>query len=99
MLCSCFVLSFDVCIVTITWSLLFVVIDLWVIYLTRLITLPPHSSSGLPTLVCFLIFHRLTRKHLALLTDVVSGFKSLCEAPHLARKCGTYRSDIPVRDL
>jgi hypothetical protein len=32
---SCFVLSFDVCIVTITWSLLFVVIALWVICLTR----------------------------------------------------------------
>jgi hypothetical protein len=24
-------------------------------------------------LVCFLVFHRLTRKHLALLADVVSG--------------------------
>jgi hypothetical protein len=32
---SCFVLSLDVCIVTITWSLLFVVIALWVIYLTQ----------------------------------------------------------------
>jgi hypothetical protein len=28
-------LSLDACIVTITWSLLFVVIALWVIYLTR----------------------------------------------------------------
>jgi cytochrome c oxidase subunit IV len=28
MLCSCFALSFDACIVTITWSLLFVVIAL-----------------------------------------------------------------------
>jgi hypothetical protein len=27
-------------------------------------------------LVCFLVFYQLTRKHLALLTDVVSGFKS-----------------------
>jgi hypothetical protein len=35
MFCSCFVLSFDACIVTITWSLLFVVIALWVICLTR----------------------------------------------------------------
>jgi hypothetical protein len=35
MLCSCFVLSFDVCIGTITWFLLFVVIALWVISLTR----------------------------------------------------------------
>jgi hypothetical protein len=31
MLCSCLVLSFDACIVTITLSLLFVVIALWVI--------------------------------------------------------------------
>jgi hypothetical protein len=35
MFCSCFVLSLDACTVTITWSLLFVVIALWVIYLTR----------------------------------------------------------------
>jgi hypothetical protein len=35
MFCSCFVLSFDVRIVTITWSLLFVVIALSVICLTR----------------------------------------------------------------
>jgi hypothetical protein len=35
MFCSCFVLSLDACIVTITWSLLFGVIALWVIYLTR----------------------------------------------------------------
>jgi hypothetical protein len=88
-----------VCIVTITWSLLFVVIALWVICPTRSITLAPHSSSGLSTLVCFLVFHRLMRKHLALLTDVVSGFKSLSEAPCLARKCGTRRSDSPVRAL
>jgi prepilin signal peptidase PulO-like enzyme (type II secretory pathway) len=74
------------CIVTITWSLLFVVIALWVIYLTQEITLAPRCSSGLPTLVCFLIFHQLTRKHLALLVDMVSGFKSFSEAPHLARK-------------
>jgi hypothetical protein len=41
MLCSCFVLSFDACIVTITWSLMFVVIAIgrllslhiaWVVY-------------------------------------------------------------------
>jgi hypothetical protein len=99
MLCSCFVLSFDACIVTITWSLLFVVIALWVIYPTRLITLAPHSSSGLPMLVCFLIYHLLTGKHLALLSDMVSGFKSFSEAPLLARKCGTRRSDSPVRAL
>jgi hypothetical protein len=74
MFCSSFVLSFDACIVTITWSLLFVVIALWVICLTPYITLAPRSSSGLPTLVCFLVFHQLTRKHLALLTNMVSMF-------------------------
>jgi hypothetical protein len=90
MLCSCFVFSFDACIVTITWSLLCVVIALWVICPT---------SSGLPTLVSFLVFHRLTRKYLALLTDVVSGFKSFSEAPHLAQNCGTCKSDSPIRAL
>jgi hypothetical protein len=50
-------------------------------------------------LVCFLVFHQLTGKHLALLVDVVSGFKSFYEAPHLAQKCGTRRSDSPVRAL
>jgi hypothetical protein len=99
MFCSCFVLSFDACIVTMTWSLLFVVIALWVIYPTWYITLAPRSSSGLPTLVCFLVFDRLMRKHLALLTDVVSRFKSFSEAPRLARKCGTHRSNNHVRDL
>jgi hypothetical protein len=84
MFCSCFVLSLDACIVTITWSLLFVVITLSVIYLT---------------LVCFLVFYWLTRKNLALLTDMVSGFKSLCEAPRFAQKCGTRRSDSLVRAL
>jgi hypothetical protein len=49
--------------------------------------------------VCFIVFHRLTRKHLALLANVVSGFKSFSEAPCLARKCGTHRSDSPVRAL
>jgi hypothetical protein len=34
-------------------------------------------------LVCFLVFHRLMRKHLALLMDVVSGFKFFSEAPRL----------------
>jgi hypothetical protein len=85
--------------VIITWSLLFVVIALWVIYPTWLITLTPRSSSPLRTLVCFLIFHRLRRKHLALLMDVVSEFKSFSEAAHLARKCGTHRSDSPDRAL
>jgi hypothetical protein len=50
-------------------------------------------------LVCFLIFHRLTRKYLALLVDVVFGFKSFSEAPRLAQKCGTHRSDSLVRAL
>jgi hypothetical protein len=31
--------------------------------------------------------------------DVVSRFKSFSEAPHLARKCGTHRSDSLVRAL
>jgi hypothetical protein len=50
-------------------------------------------------LVCFLVFYRLTGKHLALLADVVFGFKSFSEAPCLARKCGTHMSDSPVRAL
>jgi hypothetical protein len=95
---SCFVLSLDACIVTITWSLLFVIIALWVICLTLWITLTPHSLST-SMLVCFLIFYRPMGKHLALLVDVVSGFKSFSEAPCLARMCGTHRSDSPVRAL
>jgi hypothetical protein len=50
-------------------------------------------------LVCILEFHRLTGKHLALLMDVVSGFKSFSEDPRLAWKCGTHRSDNPFRAL
>jgi hypothetical protein len=50
-------------------------------------------------LVCFLVFHRLTRKHLALLVDVVSEFKSFSEAPRFAQNYGTRRSDSPVRAL
>jgi hypothetical protein len=99
MLCSCLVLSFDVCTVTITWSLFFIVTALLVIDLTRLITLAPRSLSGLPTLVCFLVFHQLTRKHLALHADVVSRFNSISEALCLPRKCGTRRSDSPIRAL
>jgi hypothetical protein len=49
--------------------------------------------------VCFPIFHQLTGKHLALLVDVACRFKSFSEAPHLAQKCGTRRSDCPVRAL
>jgi hypothetical protein len=59
----------------------------------------PCSSSVLPTLVCFLVFYKLMRKHLALLTDVVSGFKSFSEAPCLAQKCGTHSSDSLVTAL
>jgi hypothetical protein len=36
-------------------------------------------------------------KRLASLVGVVFGFKSFSEAPHFARKCGTRRSDSPVR--
>jgi hypothetical protein len=36
---------------------------------------------------------------MAILTDVASGFNTFCEAPCLARKCGTHRSDSPVRAL
>jgi hypothetical protein len=50
-------------------------------------------------LVCFLVFHRLMGKHLALLVDVVSEFKSFSEAPRLAQKCGTHRSDSPISAL
>jgi hypothetical protein len=35
-------------------------------------------------LVCFLVFHRLTRKHLVILTDLVFGCITFSEAPHLA---------------
>jgi hypothetical protein len=58
-----------------------------------------RSLSDLPTLVCYRVIHRLTRKHLALLTNVVSGFKSFGEAPHLAWKCDTRSSDSLVRAL
>jgi hypothetical protein len=50
-------------------------------------------------LVCFLVFHRPMRKHLALLVVVLSGFKSSSEAPHLAQKCGTRKSGNPIRAL
>jgi hypothetical protein len=96
---SYFVLSLDVFIVTITWSLLFVVIALSVFCLTQYITLAPRSFSVLLALVCFLVFYRPSRKHLALLVDVVSRFKSFSEAPRLAWKCGTHRSDSPGRAL
>jgi hypothetical protein len=50
-------------------------------------------------LVCFLVFYQLMGKYLALLVDVVSGFKSFSEATHLAQKCGTHRNDSPIRAL
>jgi hypothetical protein len=50
-------------------------------------------------LVYFHVFYQLMGKHLALLTDVVSGFKSFSEAPRLAQKCGAHRTDSPVRAL
>jgi hypothetical protein len=51
------------------------------------------------TLVCFLVFYHLTGKHLALLADMVSGFKSFSEAPCLAWKCITHMSGSPIRAL
>jgi hypothetical protein len=57
------------------------------------------SSSDLPMLVCFLVFHQLMMKRLVILTDVVSGCITFNEAPRLARKCGIHRSDSPVRAL
>jgi hypothetical protein len=59
-------------------------------------TLAPRSLSALLMLVCFLIFYRLMGNHLGLLADVVSGFKSLSDAPCLVWKCGTRRSDSHV---
>jgi hypothetical protein len=50
-------------------------------------------------LVCFLVFYGPTGKHLALLKDVVSGFKSFSEAPRLVWKYGTCSCDSPVRAL
>jgi hypothetical protein len=50
-------------------------------------------------LVCFLIFHRPTREHLVILTDVVFGCITFSEASRLAQKCGTRRSDNPVKAL
>jgi hypothetical protein len=49
--------------------------------------------------MCFLVFYRPMGKHLALLMDVVFGFKYFSEAPRLAWKCGTRKSDSPVRAL
>jgi hypothetical protein len=50
-------------------------------------------------LVCFLVFYRLMGKHLALPADMVFGFESFSEAPCLAQKCDTPKSDSPVRAL
>jgi hypothetical protein len=36
---------------------------------------------------------------LVLLTDVVSVFNTFSEAPRLEQKCGTHRSDSPIRAL
>jgi hypothetical protein len=58
-----------------------------------------YEHQHLLMLVCFLVFHLLMREHFVLLTDMVSGFISFSEAPRLAWKCGTHRSDSPVRDL
>jgi hypothetical protein len=50
-------------------------------------------------LLCFLAFYRLMGKHLALLIDVMSRFKSFSKAPRLAQKSGTRRGDNHVRVL
>jgi hypothetical protein len=50
-------------------------------------------------LVYFLVFRRLMRKHLVILMDVVFGCITLGNAPRLAQKCGTRRSDSSVRAL
>jgi hypothetical protein len=50
-------------------------------------------------LVYFLVFYQSMGKHLVLLADVVSKFKSFSEAPRLAWKYGTHRSDSPARTL
>jgi hypothetical protein len=50
-------------------------------------------------LVCFLVFYRLTGKHLALLMGMVSEFNSFSEAPCFEQKCGTHRSESHVRAL
>jgi hypothetical protein len=63
------------------------------------ITLTILSSCDLPMLVCFLIFRWLTRKDLVILMDMVSGCITFSNAPRLAQKCGTHRSDNPVRAL
>jgi hypothetical protein len=39
------------------------------------------------------------RKHLVILADVVSGCITFSEAPCLAQKCGTHKSDSHVRAL
>jgi hypothetical protein len=62
-------------------------------------TLAILSFSDLPTFVCFLVFRRLMRKHLVILTDMVPGCITFSEAKHLAQKCGTHRSDSHVRTL
>jgi hypothetical protein len=67
--------------------------------LFAVIALAPHRLSTLPTLVCFLIFYRPMGTDFSLLTDVVSQFKSFSEAPCLAQKCGTHRSDNHFRAL
>jgi hypothetical protein len=57
------------------------------------------SSSDVPTLMCFLVFHWLMRKHLFILADVMSGRITFSEAQRFAWKCSTHRSDSPVRAL
>jgi hypothetical protein len=98
MLCSYFVLSFDACIVTITWSLLFVLIALWVIC---------QLSRLLSHLICRVVTDIGVFPYISSADEEAFGFtrgrgvrvKFFSGAPCLARKCGTRKSDNPVRAL
>jgi hypothetical protein len=47
----------------------------------------------------FPCIYQPTGKHLTLLAVMVSRFESFSEAPRLAWKCGTRKSDSPIRAL
>jgi hypothetical protein len=59
-------------------------IVLWVICPTREIIVSILSSSDIPTLVYLLVFHRLMRKHLDILANMMSGCITFSEALCLA---------------
>jgi hypothetical protein len=55
-----------------------------------------HSYYHLVSLICYCC----TMGYLSdSVVDMVSRFKSFSEAPCLAQKCGTRRSDNPIRAL